>query len=386
MKLKVIAGCCAAALMLSACASNPQPDKPASPSEAAAHTLYVRDDFSSESIEARFFSTETGAQTTVPLKKIAEAKSYNTWSCDADPALYDRVVLTSDGESSVELAFNDYVSGWYLSSFKTVPFTYDDPWIEPKFETKLFDYEDDQKPVYIWTPSDYDANAAEPYSVIYMTDGQNLFSPSATHAGCWGVADSVTSMMKLSSNKAIVVGIDDGTSNRDSELTPNLGSSVVDSYNGGTGKYFSDFVVNTVVPYIEENYNVAPDPAHNAVCGSSSGGIECFYIGMEHPEKFGTIGALSPAFALYDTATWESYLGEKSFDDDSPFVYIYCGNSEADSLEQFLMEGAQAMPDTLKKLGYPEDKLVFKRCDTALHDESYWRAVFPDFLKYAFPK
>ena len=67
-------------------------------------------------------------------------------------------------------------------------------------------------------------------------------------------------------------------------------------------------------------------------------------------------------------------------------MYLYCGNSEADSLEQFLMEGAQAMPDTLKKLGYPEDKLVFKRCDTALHDESYWRAVFPDFLKYAFPK
>lgn len=368
-------------LSLAACSgggAEPTPDEP------SAHTLYVRDAFHCDEVTATFFSTESSERTTVALEKIAEDTAYDTLSCTADPAIYDRVILTYDDEDTIELAYNEFVSGWYLSSYRVVPFTYDKPWEDPPFTTELFDYADDQKPVYIWTPEDYDPDAAEKYSVIYMTDGQNLFNHSATSTGCWGVAHSVESMMALSGNKAIVVGIDDATSNRDSELTPNLGKSEVDSYDNGTGAYYSDFVADTVVPYIEAHYNVYTDPAHNAICGSSSGGIESFYIGMEHPEKFGNIGALSPAFGLFSTELWSQYLGAKNLGEDSPFVYIYCGNNDSDALEQFLMVGAQSMPDTLKAAGMPEDHIVFKEYNKGVHNEMYWRAVFPDFLKYMF--
>ena len=54
----------------------------------------------------------------------------------------------------------------------------------------------------------------------------------------------------------------------------------------------------------------------------SLGGLETFYITMEYPEVFGTAGALSPSFWTYDDAAWRSFLGEKDFTDNTPFIYL----------------------------------------------------------------
>ena len=120
--------------------------------------------------------------------------------------------------------------------------------------------------------------------------------------------------------------------------------------------------------------------------GSSSGGIESFYIAMEHPDRFASVGALSPAFLLYTDDTWVEYLNKKDFSKNAPLVYLYCGNSSADQLEQALCTGTKTMPNNLKACGYPDDKVVIKLYENGVHNEMYWRAVFPDYLKYAFPK
>ena len=107
---------------------------------------------------------------------------------------------------------------------------------------------------------------------------------------------------------------------------------------------------------------------------------------MTHPDKFASVGALSPAFLLFDDATWVEYLGRQDYSQNAPLVYLYCGNSSSDQLEQMLYAGTVTMPDNLKKIGYPEDKVILKLYDDGVHNEMYWRAVFPDYLKYAFPK
>ena len=368
-----------------ACSSTKNTD---SADSANKHTLYIKDDGKHESIEVTFLSTDTGDSETVEAKKLESDDDAAIFSCEGDTAKFDRVIITySEKGVTPELAFNDYVNGWELGPHEFMPFTYEGVNDAPTYKWERFDYENNRKKeIDIWVPEDYDENSEEKYSVIYMTDAGNLFDPSATATGSWGVAEAVRGMMKESANKCIIVGIENPPVFRDEELTPNLGKSTQDSYDNGKGIEFCEFVYDVVVPYIEENYNVYTDPAHNAICGSSSGGIECFYIGMEHPEKFGTIGALSPAFGLFDNATWDKYLAEKDFSAGYPFIYIYCGNSSADQLEQFLLKGAQDMPSNLKKIGYPEDKIVVKVYDKGLHKEMYWRAVFPEFLKYMFPK
>ena len=346
-------------------------------------TITVRDEMLADEIKVTLKNSEnSNSETVTPELKDEEGDEYKDYSLNVDTEKYDRMIITSDGSDSIELVVNEFVNGFDISSYGIKPLGLS----RPDYEIKSFKYSKTEKDVYIWTPDDYDKNSKEKYSVIYMTDGQNLFEERATQYGSWGVAESVQNMMLNTENRTIVVGIDDSTSNRDSELTPNIGdiANVSDKSNfeNGTGKYFSDFVVNTVKPYIEKNYKVYTDAAHNAVCGSSSGGIECFYIGMEHSDKFGAIGALSPAFGLYNDSTWVSYLEKKDFSKNRPKIYIY--NGGADDLEKFLLTGAKSMPDNLKKIGYPEDKVTLKIYDKGMHNEAYWRAVFPEFLKIMF--
>lgn len=354
-------------------------------SKEEGHPLYVRDDSSGENITATFKNTDSGETLEVGMKKIAAADGYTEFSCYADPEKYDRVILSDDRGSSKELAFNEYVSGWILGDHHYMPYTYGAEPQTPVYERHTFDYENRTKDILIWTPSDYDASAEEKYSVIYMPDGQNLFDPSATSTGSWAAAESALSCMAQSKYKFIIVGIETSGVWRDSELTPDIGEVLSEDYQNGKGAYFSDFVVDTVMPYIEENYNVYTDREHTSVCGSSSGGIESFYIAMEHPEKFGSVGALSPAFLLYSDDTWVDYLSKKDFSAGYPFVYLYCGNGSPDQLEQMLYLGTVAMPDTLRKVGYPDDRVVIKLYEDGIHNEMYWRAVFPEYLKYAFP-
>lgn len=358
-------------------------------------TLYVRDTGAHDAVTATFLSTGSDETKEVELKQIGSGEGYTEFSCTADPDQFDRVILSTAADETPELAFNPYISGWELNEHRFMPYTYGEEHDAPKYERVSFDYEKRTKDILIWTPEDYDPAAEEPYSVIYMTDGQNLFNPSATSTGSWAVAESALSAVNTAhsdGNSAafgtsgfIIVGIENADGWRDNELTPDIGEVLSEDYEDGHGAYYCDFVVNTVMPYIEEHYNVYTDRAHTAVCGSSSGGIESFYIAMEHPEKFGSVGALSPAFLLYSDDTWEEYLSGRDFSEGYPFIYLYCGSSSSDQLEQALCTGARSMPDTLSKIGYPAEQIVSKYYDDGAHNEMYWRAVFPEFLSCAFP-
>ena len=220
-----------------------------------------------------------------------------------------------------------------------------------------------------------------------MCDGQNLFGQATTLSGYeWECDETVLSMMQNGGDGVIVVGVACGDTNarRNHELTPNLGklSSAVGgdtSYQNGGGKVFSDFVTDTVIPYVESNYNVN---SIRGIAGSSSGGIEAFYIGMENMDKFRYIGALSPAFILYDRAVWDSYLSAKDFSGNVPRIYFFCGNSEKDPLEQALYPNATAMEGWMKTHGYPAEKMITVTDANATHSEAFWALYFPDMLSY----
>lgn len=375
--LSVILSIVIALLLFTACGDNTDDS----------HTFGAIDKSSRKKVTAQFKNTDGGEALEVELKRDKSFDDGETavYTGSADTALYDRVTVSSDDRVTEELSYNDYVSLWDISTGSCYPGG-DSGAYKPNYERKAFDYEKRKKDVLIWTPEDYDANSGEKYSVIYMTDGQNLFDRSATSTGSWGVAESALSMAVSGGEKCIIVGIENADGWRDNELTPDVGEVRDEEYKDGKGEYFSDFVVNTVMPYINENYSVYTDRGHTHICGSSSGGIECFYIAMTYPDKFASVGAFSPAFLLFSDENWVEYLSKFDYSKNAPLVYLYCGNGSADSLEQMLYTGTVTMPDNLKKIGYPEDKVIMKLYEDGLHKEMYWRAIFPDYLKYAFPK
>ena len=378
--LCVILSAVFALTLLTACGKDSE--SKSEPKQPINHKLYVRDDSKSKKITATFIDTTSDDTTDIEMTLEREEDDCNTFSCTADAAKYNKVSFNYDGLETMEAAFNEYVSGWFISSSGLLPYT-EGVKIEEEipYATKTFPYRDYEKEVYIWTPKDYDAKSKDKYSVIYLADGQKMFDRSGDVMGSWNVAESVTSMMSLSSNKAIIVGIATPESNRAAELTPEIGEVTSNDvmYQRLDGKYFADFVCDTLIPYIEKNYNVYTDAAHNSISGSSLGGLESFYIGMTRPDKIGNVGAMSPTIGIFSFDTWKEFFKDIKFDENSPFVYFYAGNQLNDN-----GLGTEQMAAYLKANGYPEDKMFKNIFDKGAHSVPYWRVMFPEFLKYAF--
>ena len=313
------------------------------------------------------------------------------YSLTVDVSKYDRIIFNNGSAQTTDTPLTKANSGYFIvgeSNGKLLagmyPYGQDG---EGTIKTTNLSYPDGyQKKLYIWLPEGYNANdKSKKYSVLYMCDGQNLFGQTTSLSGYeWECDESVLSLMQNGGDGVIVVGIDNSTNKRDHELTPNLGalapgmSSQGDFTNGG-GKVFSDFVVNSVIPYVEANYNTN---SIRGIAGSSSGGIEAFYIGMEHMDKFRYVGALSPAFLLYNKSVWDSYLGTKNFSGNVPRIYFYNGNSSNDSLERQIYPNAVAMEGWLKAKGYPADKMTTVIDNDGTHSEAFWAIYFPEMLSF----
>ncbi|MBQ5561983.1 MAG: starch-binding protein [Clostridia bacterium] len=360
-------------------------------SNAKTHTFYIRDAGKNSELKATFLNTTTEKTEEVSMTKVSEGDDYFIYSCEGNVNAYNMVHVTSSDGDTMDVAFNEFVSGWYLNAGELLPYVEGkEPNYKPKYETKVLKFDGYDKNVHIWTPADYDKNSGEKYSVIYMLDGQSVLSTEvAGEIQCWNVAEHVESMMVVTDNKAIIAAIEtvggisedekySGT--RDDELIPDLGELAdPDFVSNKRGNAFSDFVYNDVVKYVEENYNVYTDAAHNSICGSSFGGLESFYIGMEHPDKFGTIGALSASFWMYSEENWKNYFKTKTFDEKMPFIYFYAGSYAQDT-------ASCDVPtyNWLVENGYPKDKLVFNKDEDGAHFVPFWRNIYPEFLEAMF--
>jgi enterochelin esterase family protein len=64
-------------------------------------------------------------------------------------------------------------------------------------------------------------------------------------------------------------------------------------YAGTKMDAFTAFIVNELMPVIDQKYYTSNDPRRRATIGASDGGNIALYIGMKHPETFGLIGAQS---------------------------------------------------------------------------------------------
>lgn len=354
------------------------------------YPLIIRDNEKSPKMTATFWNTQTDKSEEIEMTKIGEDETAFIYRCEADPTAYNMVRINYRDKVSYDVTFNTFVSAWNLYERELLPCTKDKDYIEkPTYETKTFQFHGFDKKVYIWTPEDYDAKADNAYTAIYMLDGQTVLDQENDPGNnkSWNVSQHVASMMDATDNKAILVcietmGSSDGKLTRDDELLPDIGlpegfEDLADCK--FYGDEFSDFLNDTVVPYIDENYHVVKDSTHRAICGSSFGGIAAFYIGMDHPETFGTVGALSSSFNVGVEEGWAEFLSPKLTADNLPFLFFYDGSFYADN--GFVSE---KMFNALLEAGYPKDKMVFCKYEPGKHEVTAWSAIYPQFLEAVF--
>lgn len=171
----------------------------------------------------------------------------------------------------------------------------------PLYSTQLAD----SIAIDVWLPEGYDAEGDARYPVIYMHDGQNLYDASTTwNHQSWEMDSVVSELVNRKEIVApIIVGIHSDPDRRVSQLMPQdavadagldrLMAEVGLEGEPVLGNQYAAFVVESLKPYIDDNYLTLPDRDDTFVMGSSMGGLMSLYLYCLYPDTFGGAGCLS---------------------------------------------------------------------------------------------
>ncbi|WP_396153125.1 alpha/beta hydrolase-fold protein [Flavobacterium sp.] len=227
--------------------------------------------------------------------------------------------------------------------------------------------------IWLYLPPDY-FTSTKNYPVLYMNDGQNLFDNLTSFSGEWQVDETLNSLFEEGDYGAIVVGIDNGGSERLNEYSPWVNAQ----YGGGQGDEYMAFIAETLKPYIDENFRTRPEPKMNALIGSSMGALIATYGASEYPNLFGKIGSFSPAywFALSDLNT---YLGNSS-DLSNLRIYFVAGQNESTAM----VPNINTIRTTMQNNGLSISNTFTKFDSYGTHTEGYWRGEFGAAYQWLF--
>ncbi|MDP5274614.1 alpha/beta hydrolase [Chengkuizengella axinellae] len=139
------------------------------------------------------------------------------------------------------------------------------------------------------------------YPVVYMHDGQEIFSDPIVSSGKWNVDRIVEELTNDGLIDELIViaihhaGDDKG---RLMDYVPYEQSIEFMGWytDGSSSKEFSELLINKIIPHVDEQYRTIPNSQNRAIMGASWGGIHAFWLGYHYPDVFSTVGAFSPSF------------------------------------------------------------------------------------------
>lgn len=217
-----------------------------------------------------------------------------------------------------------------------------------------------RRDVYVYLPSVYLRSSA-PLPVIYMHDGQNLFDPTTSFAGEWGVDDAMAHAPRKA-RRAIVVGIPNMGVDRMKEYSPFLDAR----HGGGGGDAYVDFLVQTLKPMIDSRYRTRPERESTGILGSSLGGLISLHAFFRQPSRFGFAGVMSPALWFADGAIFPSVEHAAHVPGR---LYLDVGTREGEGT----LANARAMRDLLERKGYHAGRdLMWVEDEGGMHNEAAW--------------
>ncbi|HEK19661.1 MULTISPECIES: alpha/beta hydrolase [unclassified Mucilaginibacter] len=218
----------------------------------------------------------------------------------------------------------------------------------------------------IFLPAGY-TSSKRAYPVIYMHDGQNLFSGTKDPAFSW----YIDSLLKTYPPKkqVIIVGINNG---------PNR----IMEYNAWDSKYgtqegvaYTDFIVNTLKPHIDSAYRTLKDAKHTVIAGSSMGGLISMYAAVKYPRIFGTAGVFSPSFWIAPKMYELIATGQP---DIKSRFFLACGDQEGDETAYVARMDSLLLTKGFDRKHVPAP-LIMK---DARHNEAQWRKAFAVFYAW----
>lgn len=236
----------------------------------------------------------------------------------------------------------------------------------------------DVRDIRVYLPPGYAENPAARYPVVYAHDGQNVLA-EADEPRSWGAPATLDHALGSGAmGEAIVVGID----HRDRlyELTPTASSEHPGS--GGGARYLR-FVVEELMPQVEQALRVRTGPASTAMLGSSLGGLLALEAAVRYPAVFGAVAALSPSVwwdervmvARVRAAAAAGTLAARLYLDSGDAGETEDGRHDTRALAEVIAESGRA----------PGPAFAYHLAHGAAHDEAAWGARLGAVLGFLVP-
>ncbi|QEG20486.1 SMP-30/gluconolactonase/LRE family protein [Mariniblastus fucicola] len=140
---------------------------------------------------------------------------------------------------------------------------------------------------------------------------------------------------------------------------------------------YARFLIEEMIPEVEESYAISDDPNDRGICGSSSGGIAAFNVAWQRPDQFRRVYTMVGTYIGLRGANEMSVLVRKTepkpirvfLQDGSNDLNIYCGDWWVSN---------QGMLSALKFSGYEVDHAWGQ----GGHNRKHGGAVLPDAMRF----
>ena len=237
----------------------------------------------------------------------------------------------------------------------------------------------------VWLPPGYSQpeNEGRHYPVFYLNDGQNLFDPATAYIGVDWQADEAATRL-IGEGKIfplIIVGIDNAQKDRPKEYLPYR--TFYPRILRPQGNRYPDFLLDEVMPFVNQRYRIARGPENTALGGSSLGAIISLYTVMNRPEVFGGLLLESPSLFISNRQLLKS---SRAFRKWPAKVFMAIGTKEVggEDRDQQAVEDVRELEHIFRRAGLRDDRLLVKIDEGATHSERDWAKRFPEALEFLF--
>jgi len=232
--------------------------------------------------------------------------------------------------------------------------------------------------VVIYTPPGYGAGTQR-YPVVYLLHGANDFERGWTQTGRanW-IMDNLLADGKT--RPALIVmpfGHEvSGSTGKLPEVRALQASFGIDTTarggRGGAG-YMEKELLGNVIPLVEREYRVIMDANHRAIIGYSMGGGHSSTIGLNHPEVFAYVAAMSGN--AREPALTKALADPEKTNQDFKLIWLGCGTDDN------AVNGGRALDQVLTSKGIRHE---WVESPGYRHDYQIWRIYLRDLLPKLF--
>jgi hypothetical protein len=250
--------------------------------------------------------------------------------------------------------------------------------------------------IHVFLPRTYETSPNKRYPVIYFNDGQNIFFPNNSVGKTWKLAETLSD---LYAQRAIpeVITVAVYPIERDEEYTHapllNRPCCKIETY--------ANYLAQTLKPFIDTHYRTLAAREHNAIVGSSHGGLAALLTTALHPNTFGAVASLSGSLWVgMDPVGPATEISESEFAHmmapllesklAKPKMYLdwglhFDGGFHNSFIEKHAaLRGREFASWLQNQIQYPTHQLKIIEDPTGEHEENSWAKRLPNVLMFFF--